>query len=231
MGAGGVIVPPDGYHQRVEQVCRQYEIKTISDEVVTAFGRLGHMFASEAVFGLTPDVITTAKGLSSGYQPIAATLISDEIHEVISAAGEQFMHGMTYSGHPACCAAALANIHLMENESLLEQVQQTGPKFIESMHTLAALAIVGDVRGSHFMVGIEFVANVDTKKPFDDDIKIGMRVSLKAQERGLMIRPLGHMIVLSPPLILTPEHIAKMREILKDSIESVQAELAIEGLL
>ena len=231
MGAGGVIVPPEGYHQRVEQVCQQYEIKTISDEVVTAFGRLGHMFASEAIFGLTPDVITTAKGLSSGYQPIAATLISDEIHEVISREGEQFMHGMTYSGHPACCAAALANIELMESESLLEQVQQNGPKFMQSMQSLCSLDIVGDVRGSHFMVGIEFVESLDTKKPFDDDVKIGMRVSLKAQERGLMIRPLGHMIVLSPPLILSLEQINEIGEVLKHSIEAVQAELVTEGLV
>lgn len=231
MGAGGVIVPPEGYHQRVEQVCQQYEIKTVSDEVVTAFGRLGHMFASEAVFGLTPDVITTAKGLSSGYQPIAATLISDEIHEVISREGEMFMHGMTYSGHPACCAAALANIEIMESESLLEQVQQNGPKFMQTMQSLSTLDIVGDVRGSHFMVGIEFVENLDTKKPFEDDVKIGMRVSLKAQEHGLMIRPLGHMIVLSPPLILTLEQITEIGSVLKQSIEAVQTELVTEGLI
>jgi len=231
MGAGGVIVPPEGYHQRVEQVCQQYEIKTVSDEVVTAFGRLGHMFASEAVFGLTPDVITTAKGLSSGYQPIAATLISNEIHEVISREGEMFMHGMTYSGHPACCAAALANIEIMESESLLEQVQQNGPKFMQTMQSLSTLDIVGDVRGSHFMVGIEFVENLDTKKPFEDDVKIGMRVSLKAQEHGLMIRPLGHMIVLSPPLILTLEQITEIGSVLKQSIEAVQTELVTEGLI
>lgn len=231
MGAGGVIVPPKGYHQRMEAVCKEYEIKTISDEVVTSFGRLGQMFASETIFGLTPDIITTAKGLSSGYQPIAATLISDEIHEVISAKGEQFMHGMTYSGHPACCAAALANIELMENEGLLEQVQANGPLFMEAMQSLSELDIVGDVRGSHFMAGIEFVESKTTKKAFDEDVTIGMRVSLKAQERGLMIRPLGHMIVLSPTLILTPEQITQIRDTLKSSIEEVQKELKAEGLV
>jgi adenosylmethionine-8-amino-7-oxononanoate aminotransferase len=225
MGAGGVIVPPQGYHQRAEQVCRDFEIKTISDEVVTAWGRLGYMFASEDVFGLTPDIITTAKGLSSGYQPIAATLLSDEVHDVVSKKGEQFMHGMTYSGHPACCAAALANIEIIESESLLEQVQKNGPLFIEALTSLSSLSIVGDVRGSHFMAGIEFVEDKTSKAPFADDVKIGMRVSLKAQERGLMIRPLGHMIVLSPPLILTPDHIAQIANILRESIEAVQHEL------
>jgi len=159
MGAGGVIVPPEGYHQRMEAVCKSYDIKTISDEVVTAFGRLGQMFASESMFGLTPDVITTAKGISSGYQPLAATLISDEIHDVISEEGARFLHGMTYSGHPACCAAALANIALLENESILEHVQQHGPEFMQSLRGLASLPMVGDVRGSHFMAGIEFVEN------------------------------------------------------------------------
>lgn len=226
MGAGGVIVPPQGYHQRAEQVCREYEIKTISDEVVTAWGRLGRMFASEEVFGLKPDIITTAKGLSSGYQPIAATLLSDEVHDVVSDKGEQFMHGMTYSGHPACCAAALANIELIESEALLDHVQQNGPLFIESLKSLLSLPIVGDVRGSHFMAGIEFVADKAKKTPFADDVKIGMRVSLKAQERGLMIRPLGHMIVLSPTLILTPDHIAEITGILHESIEAVQNEIA-----
>ncbi len=226
MGAGGVIVPPQGYHQRAEQVCREYEIKTISDEVVTAWGRLGRMFASEDVFGLKPDIITTAKGLSSGYQPIAATLLSDEVHDVVSDKGEQFMHGMTYSGHPACCAAALANIEIIESESLLDHVQQNGPLFIESLKSLLSLPIVGDVRGSHFMAGIEFVEDKANKTPFAEDVKIGMRVSLKAQERGLMIRPLGHMIVLSPTLILTPDHIAAITGILRESIEAVQNEIA-----
>jgi len=169
--------------------------------------------------------------LSSGYQPIAATLISDEIHEVISAKGDAFLHGMTYSGHPACCAAALANIKLMEEEGLLNQVQKNGPIFLEAMKTLGDLAIVGDVRGSHFMAGIEFVENKSSKKAFDEDVKIGMRVSLKAQARGLMIRPLGHMIVLSPTLILTPEQIDEIAVTLRSSIEEVQAELAAEGLV
>ena len=113
MGAGGVIVPPDGYHKRTRDVCSTYGIKYISDEVVTAFGRLGHFFSSQDVFGIEPDIITSAKGLTSGYQPLSATILSEEIYDVIAAPGAMFLHGMTYSSHPAACAAALANIAIM----------------------------------------------------------------------------------------------------------------------
>jgi adenosylmethionine-8-amino-7-oxononanoate aminotransferase len=225
MGAGGVIVPPAGYHRRMQDICQEYEIKTISDEVVTAFGRLGHMFSSQDMFGIEPDMITTAKGLTSGYQPMSATIISDEIYEVISAEGAMFMHGMTYSGHPACAAAALANIAIMENESIPQRVRTSGKTFENGLRGLESLDIVGQVRGSHFMMGIEFVRNKETRDVFDDEIKIGNRVAQAAQSRGLIVRPLGNMAVMSPPLILTDEQIEEMVTILRNSISEV-----IEGL-
>lgn len=225
MGAGGVILPPEGYHQRAEAVMRAYDIKTISDEVVTAFCRLGPFFASEEVFQIRPDIITSAKGLTSGYQPMSATLISDEIYEVISAPGDFFLHGMTYSGHPACCAAALANIALMEQEDLPNRVKHTGKCFENTMKGLLDLDIVGDVRGSHFMIGIEFVSDKATKQIFGDDIMIGKRVAREAQARGLVVRPLGHMAVLSPPLILTETQIDQIGTILRESIMAVQNQL------
>jgi adenosylmethionine-8-amino-7-oxononanoate aminotransferase len=225
MGAGGVILPPEGYHQRAEAVMRAYDIKTISDEVVTAFCRLGPFFASEEVFQIRPDIITSAKGLTSGYQPMSATLISDEIYEVISAPGDFFLHGMTYSGHPACCAAALANIALMEQEDLPNRVKHTGKSFENTMKGLLDLDIVGDVRGSHFMIGIEFVSDKATKQIFGDDIMIGKRVAREAQARGLVVRPLGHMAVLSPPLILTETQIDQIGTILRESIMAVQNQL------
>jgi len=231
MGAGGVIVPPEGYHSRAAAVCRDYEIKMISDEVVTAFGRLGFMFASKDVFDIEPDIICTAKGLSSGYQPISATILSDEIYEVVAGEDNRFLHGMTYSGHPACCAAALANIEIMENEGLCQHVQRVGPRFEGALKALADLAIVGDARGSHFMVGIEFVRDKLTKVPFDEDVVVGMRVAMEAQRRGLIVRPLGHMIVLSPPLILTEAQIDEVAQVLRDSIEAVIAGLTKEGLM
>ena len=200
-------------------------IKTISDEVVTAFGRLGHMFSSDDMFGIQPDIITTAKGLTSGYQPMSATIISDEIFEVMSAQGAMFLHGMTYSGHPACAAAALANIAIMENESIPETVQTTGKIFEAGLRGLENLDIVGQVRGSHFMMGIEFVRNKDTREVFDEEVKVGNRVAQAAQSRGLIVRPLGNMAVMSPSLILTEDQIEEMVSILRDSITEV-----IEGL-
>lgn len=226
MGAGGVLVPPAGYHERTAAVCQNYDIKLISDEVVTAFGRLGAMFASETIFNLRPDMITTAKGLSSGYQPISATFLSDEIHEVIAAKGNKFLHGMTYSGHPACCAAALANLDIIENDQICEHVKTVGPHFESSLRELADLAIVGDVRGSHFMMGLEFVRNKKTKQYFDEDVGIGMLVSRHAQNRGLIVRPLGAMIVLSPPLILSIEQIDEIATTLRESIIAAMADLA-----
>ena len=225
MGAGGVIVPPDGYHKRTRELCTQYEIKYISDEVVTAFGRLGHMFASKDAYDIEPDIITTAKGLTSGYQPMSATIISDEIYDVISERGDMFLHGMTYSGHPACCAAAIANIEILESERIPETVRTVGKVFESGMKTLEDLEIVGEVRGSHFMMGIEFVSDKKTKETFADEIAIGMRVSLEAQARGLIVRPLGNMIVLSPPLILNEEQIREISDILRMSIIATMKEL------
>lgn len=221
MGAGGVIVPPTGYHKRMADICAENEIKFIADEVVTAFGRLGHMFASEDIYGTQPDIINTAKGLTSGYQPLAATIVSDEIYHVISAPGGMFLHGMTYSGHPAAAAAGLANIGIMESEGLPQQVQTTGKFFENTLRGLEDMEIVGEVRGSHFMMGIEFVKDKETKEVFADEHQVGLRIAQAAQKRGLIARPLGNIAILSPTLILTEEEIARIGGILRESIEEV----------
>ena len=225
MGAGGVLVPPPGYHERTARVCKDYDIKLISDEVVTAFGRLGEMFASENIFNIQPDIICTAKGLSSGYQPISATFFSDEIMDVVAAEGNKFLHGMTYSGHPACCAAAHANLDILEKEKICQHVQSAGPHFEIALRGLSDLDIVGDVRGSHFMMGLEFVKNKSTREYYDEEVAVGMRVSQHAQQRGLIVRPLGAMIVLSPPLILTTEQIDEIALKLRESIVATMEDL------
>ncbi|SNY94119.1 Adenosylmethionine-8-amino-7-oxononanoate aminotransferase [Cohaesibacter sp. ES.047] len=225
MGAGGVIVAPEGYHARMAAVCSAYDIKYISDEVVTAWGRLGHFFASKDLFGIEPDIITTAKGLTSGYQPLSATIISDEIHDVISGPGGTFLHGMTYSGHPAATAAGLANIALMEAEKLPEQVRTTGKSFENALKALCDLDIVGEVRGSHFMIGIEFVKDKATNAPFSPDEAVGLKIAQAAQKRGLIARPLGNILILSPTLILTEQMIAEIAAILRDSISEVMKTL------
>ena len=221
-GAGGLIVPPEGYHSKMGALCRDYDIKYITDEVVTAFGRLGHYFASKDVFGVQPDIITTAKGLTSGYQPLSATIISDEIHEVISSEGAMFLHGMTYSGHPVASAAALANIALMERDQIPQRVRLTGKRFENNLRGLKSLDLVGEVRGSHFMMGIEFVKDKEKKTPFEPEDQIGLKVSRSAQNRGLIARPLGNILILSPTLIMTEEQIDRTSDILRESIIEVQ---------
>lgn len=224
-GAGGLIVPPEGYHAKMGALMKSYDIKYITDEVVTAFGRLGHFFASKDVFDVQPDIITTAKGLTSGYQPLSATILSDEIHEVISGEGGMFLHGMTYSGHPAASAAALANIALMESEGIPERVRSTGKRFEGNLRALDDLDLVGEVRGSHFMMGIEFVKDKAKKTPFEPEDQIGLKIARATQKRGLIVRPLGNIMIMSPTLIMTEDLIDETGEILRESIAEVQAGL------
>jgi len=233
MGAGGVIVPPPGYHRRTQEVCRRHEVLYVSDEVVTAFGRLGHMFSSEPAFDLEPDVITCAKGLTSGYVPLGASLFSDQIYEVISRPEtdlDWFNHGFTYSGHALCCAAALANIEIIEREGICEHVREVGPYFEKRLASLGDLPLVGDVRGSHFMLCVESVADKRTKELLPTSVAIGRRIADHCEQRGLIVRPMGHLNVISPPLILSREQIDELVDILGASIRATADELVREGL-
>ena len=234
MGAGGVLVAPEGYHKRMYDICKKYDMLYIADEVVTAFGRLGHMFASEAVFGVVPDIICIAKGLTSGYQPLGATLLSDKIYDVISkpqCEGGVLSLGYTYSGHPVACAAALKNIEIMEREKICEHVQELGPYFYNRAQELKDLPIVGDVRGSHFMIGIELVADKDAKEGFAPDAGSAMRVFKRCMNRGVVVRPIGNLIVISPPLILNQEQCDDIISALTESIKEVAAEFRVAGLI
>lgn len=233
MGAGGVLVAPEGYHRRMKRVCEAHGILYVSDEVVTAFGRLGRFFASEELFGVTPDILVTAKGLTSGYLPLGATIVSRRVFEGLSrprADGGIFSHGFTYSGHAAACAVALANIRLMEREDLCARVRETGPYFLERLQTLGRFPIVGDVRGSHFMLCVELVRDRAAKEPFPEEVAIGRRVDLHTQARGLIVRPIGNLCVLSPALILTREEIDRIVAILGEGIEAALADLDREGI-
>lgn len=232
-GAGGVVVPPKHYHRRMAEVCRQYGVLYVADEVVTAFGRLGHFFASEAVFDMVPDMITSAKGLSSAYAPLSATIISDEIYDVLSvpqAKGAMFTHGFTYSGHPVCCAAGLKNIEIMEREDLCGHVRELGPYFEKRLGELRELPLVGDVRGSHFMLCVENVANKETKELLAPEIGIGKRIATECQARGVLVRPIGHLNVLSPPLTLDRSQVDQLVDVLGASIKAVADELTREGV-
>ncbi len=234
MGAGGVVVPPDGYHRRTYDICKKHDVLYVADEVVTAFGRVGHWFASEDLFGVQPDIITTAKGITSGYIPLGAMLYCDEIHQVISEEGYDrcFSVGYTYSGHPVACAAALKNIEIMEREKLFENTIEIGTYLEERMKSeLADLPLVGEVRGKRFMMCVEFVADKHTKELFSDEVGIGGLVSKQASARGLFVRPIGHLNVMSPSLILTKEQADTIIDTLRVSIEATHKQLVQDGIL
>ena len=206
MGAGGVLVAPKGYHRRMWEVCKRHDILYIADEVVTAFGRLGQWFASEAVFDYQPDILVSAKGITSGYIPLGATLISDEIYEVISkpqCEGGVFSMGLTYFGHPVACAAALKNIEIMEREKLLDNADTVGAAFQAEAQRLRALPHVGDVRGLGLMMAIDLVADKQTKEGLPLSAQAGETVFKHCVDLGVIVRPVGDRIVLSPPIIMT----------------------------
>ncbi len=231
MGAGGVIVAPDGYNRRMWEVCRKHDILYVSDEVVTAFGRLGHWFASKDEFDVQPDIVTCAKGLTSGYLPLGAAIFSDRIWDVVSEEGHgrYFPQGYTYSGHPVACAAALKNIEIMEREKLFDNVKDVGPYFMEQLQTLTDLPIVGEVRGRQFMVCVEFVRDKATKELFAEALDIGKRIANEADKRGLIVRPIVHLNIMSPPLTMTRDDVDFVVKTLRDSIEAALRILRSEG--
>ena len=230
LGSGGVIVPPEGYHRRTLELCHAHGILYISDEVVTAFGRLGHMFASEARFGIVPDMITCAKGITSGYVPLGAVILADRLYEVLSGPGASFNNGFTYSGHPVACRAALENIAIIEREGLCERVQRLGPQFTAALRELRDLPLVGEVRGSHFMMCVEYVANKHSRQLFGDGIRIGKRIWRNCQKRGLLVRPLAHLNVFSPPLTLEESDIRFIADTMREAILATADELTREGI-
>ncbi len=231
MGAGGVIPPPADYLQRVWRFCRDHGILYVSDEVVTAFGRLGEWFVAESMFGIEPDIITSAKGLTSGYLPLGALIFSDEIFDTISEAGHGrvFTVGYTYSGHPVSCTAALKNIEIIEREGILEHVRDVGPYFMEQLGTLADLPMVGDVRGTHLMGCLEFVADKETKRTYPDELGVGKWVSNEADALGLIVRPVENLNIMSPPLVITRDDVDVIVARLRAAIVTAHAELDAAG--
>ena len=233
MGMGGVLVPPPGYFERIAEICKANDILVIADEVVTGFGRLGEMLASDAVFAMAPDIVTCAKGLTSGYLPLGATIVSSRIMEVLRgpvAGSGTFTHGFTYAEHPVCCAAALANIALIEREGICPHVRETSGYFKSSLDTLLDFEIVGDVRGAGFMFAIENVADRESKALFPPEVAIGDRIAGHARRNGLIVRPGGHLNIFSPPLTMSRADIDFLAETLRESIRRTQDDLVREGL-
>lgn len=226
LSSGGVIVPPAGYHKRTYDICRKHDILYISDEVVTGFGRLGHWFASSDVFGIVPDMITCAKGLTSGYLPLGACIISDRIMQQLSDVGTDatFTNGYTYSGHPVSCAAALKNIEIIERERILEHVRDIAPYFQQRLQALARFAIVGDVRGMGLLGCIEGRPEENSGN-LEAQRRLGILLDKACEEMGLLVRPLINMAVFSPPLIISRDQIDEMFDILESALQKVTDDL------
>jgi putrescine aminotransferase len=204
-GAGGVIVPPDGYLKALRKLCREKDILFVADEVITGFGRLGAWFAS-VLWDLDPDLITTAKGITSGYLPLGATLVSDEIADAVIKAG-YFAHGFTYSGHPTTTAAALANLTLLEKENLIPRVRDDiGPYFQNKLRTFAGHPAVGEVRGFGLIGALELLPR-EGKAGLNPANPLGAKAAKIAREEGIIVRGIRDLIALSPPFIITREEI------------------------
>ena len=231
LASGGVIIPPDGYQKKTLAICRKYDVLYISDEVVTGFGRLGHWFSSEKTFGIIPDIITCAKGLTSGYMPMGATIISDRLINNLADSCEDstlFSHGFTYSGHPAAAAAANKNMDLIEDEKILAHVQEVTPHFQDRLKKLGQkYDIIGDARGIGLLGCLEgnISEGLTQSETLDVDYKFGELIDAATEKRGLLVRPIINMCVFSPPLIITKREIDDMFDILDDALSEVQNNL------
>ncbi len=232
MASGGVIVPPEGYWPRMRAICAENDILFIADEVVTAFGRLGHVFSSQEVFGINPDMITFAKGVTSGYFPLGGVMIASRLFEELRHSNHSdamFAHGLTYSSHPVGCAVALKNLDILEG-GLLDHVQSISAHFQARLKSLEDIPLVGEVRGMGLMACVECVADREDNNPLKLDLEVGKRIDQHCQELGLLVRPLINMCVMSPPLIITTDQIDQMTDILDTSIRMTMDELVRDGL-
>jgi adenosylmethionine-8-amino-7-oxononanoate aminotransferase len=226
-GAGGVIPPPDGYFQRVREICDRYEVLFIADEVITGFCRTGSWFALDH-WGVQPDILSFAKGVTSAYVPLGGIMVSRGIHQAILDAPptQRFMHAYTYSGHAACCAVALRNLEIMEQERLAERAAVLGKQLLEGLQTLSSLPQVGDVRGLGMLAAVELTADRATRAPFPS--QVGSRLLAEARQRGLFTRIVaapdrGPIVCLAPPLVTTEAQIDRIVAILGEAIPAATA--------
>jgi 4-aminobutyrate--pyruvate transaminase len=212
MGAGGVIVPPATYFEKVQTVLREHDVLLIADEVICGFGRTGRMFGSET-FALKPDIMTMAKAITSGYLPLSATLISEEIYRACVGQSEKlgvFAHGYTYTGHPAACAVALEVLDIFAERDLLGHVRRVGPRLQEGVRKLAGHPLVGDVRGVGLVAGIELVPDKAGRGTFDPPGTAGSLFVARAQANGLIVRNLQDTVALCPPLIVSESEVEEL---------------------
>jgi len=233
-GAGGVILPPKTYFEKVQAILRKYDILFIADEVICGFGRTGNMFGSET-YGIKPDIMTMAKALSSAYLPISATIISEALYQAFLNESDKigtFAHGYTYSGHPVCAAVALETLKIYEERNILEHVRKVAPRFQAGLRRLADNPVVGEVRGIGLIAGVELVQDKQTKQSFDPKAGIGAYLAQRAQEHGLIIRAMGDHIGICPPLIISESEIDDLLARLGKALDDLDYQLrALVGLV
>jgi adenosylmethionine-8-amino-7-oxononanoate aminotransferase len=211
-GAAGMIVHPAGFLRGVRELCLKYDVLMIADEVAVGFGRTGAMFACEHE-NVSPDLMCLAKGISGGYLPLAATLATQKIFDAFlgePGEGKTFFHGHTYTGNPLACAAAIASLELFENNDLVCSVQRKSIELAAMLDDLRPLTNVGDIRQKGFMVGIELVEDKESRRPFDPKRRVGVEVCARARRRGVILRPLGDVIVIMPPPAMGVDDLRKI---------------------
>jgi adenosylmethionine-8-amino-7-oxononanoate aminotransferase len=220
--AGGTIVPPDDYWPRVREICDRHGVLLIADEVVTAFGRCGYWFALSR-YGIEPDIVTFAKGITSGYFPLGGMGVSDAIGEAIDAGSDEriWAHGSTNSGHPVGCAVALANLDVLEREVLLPRAGELGRRLLAGLRQLASHKNVGDVRGQGLLAGVELVEDKATRRPFEPAAQVGRRIHEVTQRRGMVTRMRGDIYQFAPPFVASDAEIDRMVNVLGEAIYEV----------
>ena len=220
-GAGGVIVPQDDYFPRIREICDEYDVLFVADEVITGFGRTGKMFALDH-WGVEPDIVQFAKAITSGYFPFGGIGVNDDCADVLDSGDAVWMHAFTYSSHPVGCAVALRNLDIIEKERFPEQAAEKGDELLERLRrAVADHPHVGEVRGKGLMCAVELVQDKATKAEFPVEEKVGLRVHVEAQNRGLFSRLRGDVFCLAPPIVITHEELRRVVQILSESIVEV----------
>ena len=222
MGAGGVIVPPPTYFEKIQTVLQKYDILLVADEVICGFGRTGEMWGSQTL-GLRPDILTCAKALTSGYLPISAVIINNRVFDTIAPRTSEigiFGHGYTYSGHPVPAAVAVETLKIYEEINLIDHVKARSKSFLSRLHNFADHPLVGETMGVGLVGAIELVANKETREQFDTSAALGPYLVAQAQERGLILRAMGDRVAFSPPLIISDAEISEMFDKFSEALYS-----------
>jgi len=230
-GAGGVIIPPSTYWPEVQRICDKYGVLLVSDEVICGFGRTGRWFGSET-FGSRPDLMTFAKGVTSGYVPLGGVLVGDRVAKVLIERGGEFAHGYTYSGHPVACAVGLANVRLIRDLGLVERVRtDVGPYLAAAYRELASHPLVGDAETCGLMGALLLVADKSTGEPFDPALEVGMACRAHCFREGVVMRAVGDRMIIAPPLVITRAQIDEMVGLIRRCLDLTLADARRAGWL